>query len=312
MSSVVGDAPPIGNLELRHLHALRAVAEEGSFGRAAERLGYTQSAISQQVAALERAIGQPVFDRPGGPRRVTLTEAGSLLLERSGEILDRVAVTLADLAQLRSGERGTVRLGTFQSVSVSLVPRIMGRMRERWPLVEIELHELDDDDELEQGLLAGRLDLTFTVTGPDVEHPGIEFRELFSDPYLVLTPAGEPEGPFRAAALAERPVIGSHDSICERIVDEGLAAHGIQPAYAFRTGDNAAVHAMVRNGMGVAVMPRLAIDASDPTTTAREIDLDIPDRHVVIAWRAGTPGPLTARVVEVAAEVVGELGLAAG
>lgn len=298
-----------GSVELRHLQALRAVAEAGSFGRAATSLGYTQSAVSQQVAALERALGQKVFDRPGGPRPVTLTPAGQLVLERSGDVLDRVSVMLADLEQLRDGDRGHVGLGTFQSVSVNIVPRMLGRMRELRPLVDVELSELDDDDELERRLLTGELDLTFLVTGSEGLRAGIDYRELFSDPYLVLAPAGEPEGPFRVADLEARPVIGSHDSICERIVNEALHARGINPSYAFHTSDNSAVHAMVRNGMGVAVMPRLAVDLADPTVTVRPFDEPIPDRHVVIAWRSGTPGPLSAAVVDVATEVVAELGL---
>ena len=124
-------------LELRHLVALRAVAECGTFARAADCLGYTQSAVSQQVAALERVLGQKVFDRPGGPRPVVLTPSGRLLLERGEEILDRVAVTMADLAQVHDSERGRIRLGSFQSVSVHLAPPLLARLRAERPLVEV-------------------------------------------------------------------------------------------------------------------------------------------------------------------------------
>src|SRR5215813_12790179 len=103
-------------VELRHLAALQAVAETGSFGRAAERLGYTQSAISQQIATLERIVGQRLIDRPGGPRPVSLTEAGELLLRHADAIAARLQAAQADLAALDAGDAGPLRIGTYQSV----------------------------------------------------------------------------------------------------------------------------------------------------------------------------------------------------
>src|SRR5919108_1177491 len=90
-------------LEFRHLIALKAIAEEGTFGRAARRLGYTQSAISQQIATLERIVGQRLIDRPGGPRPVSLTEAGRLLLRHADGITARLQAAQADLGALRDG-----------------------------------------------------------------------------------------------------------------------------------------------------------------------------------------------------------------
>lgn len=302
----------VGDLELRHLVALRAVAALGTFGRAAKALGYTQSAISQQVASLERAIGQPVFDRPGGPRPVTLTPAGGLLLERARDILDRVAVALADLEQLRDGERGRIRLGSFQSVSVHLAPPLLRRLRAERPLVDVEMVESDDDAELERRVLSGELDATFLVRAPEGDRPGLEMTELFSDPYLVVVPADEPDGPFPAESLRTRAVIGNPVGVCERIVNSALHAQGIDLRYEFQTADNGAVHAMVANGMGVAVMPRLAVDPDDPAVAIRELEPPIPARQVVIARREGEPGPLTAAVVDAALAVVAEMGLRGG
>src|SRR5438132_9218966 len=103
-------------LELRHLIALKAIAEEGTFGRAAESLGYTQSAISQQIAMLERIVGEKLIDRPGGPRPVSLTEAGQLLLTHAEGITARLQAAQADLAALSNGDAGPLRVGTYQSV----------------------------------------------------------------------------------------------------------------------------------------------------------------------------------------------------
>ena len=109
-------------VELRHFAALQAVASEGSFGRAAERLGYTQSAISQQIQTLEKIVGEKLVERPGGPRPVSLTEAGRLLLRHADSIVARLQAAQADLHALRNGEAGVLRVGTFQSAGARLLP----------------------------------------------------------------------------------------------------------------------------------------------------------------------------------------------
>src|ERR687885_109013 len=120
-------------LELRHLLALDAVAREGSFGRAARSLGYTQSAVSQQIAALERIVGSRLIERPGGPRPVSLTEAGELLLRHSEAIAARLAAAQADLAALADGAAGVLRVGIYQGVGERLGPARGGRARRARP-----------------------------------------------------------------------------------------------------------------------------------------------------------------------------------
>src|SRR5881392_1638575 len=114
-------------VELRHFAALQALADEGSFGRAAGKLGYTQSAISQQIAMLERIVGERLVERPGGPRPVTMTEAGRLLLRHAESIIARLQAAQADLAALSAGEAGSLRVGTFQSVGAKVLPAVMRR-----------------------------------------------------------------------------------------------------------------------------------------------------------------------------------------
>src|SRR5215217_4552806 len=162
--------PSLQQVELRHLIALRAVAEARSFGRAAETLGYTQSAVSQQIAALERIVGEPLFDRPGGPKPVEITSAGEILLEHADAIVERVRAAEADLAGYRAGEVGRVAIGTFQSVSVEVLPHVIHQLRADRPDVEIKLLEEDEQDVLMKALGAGDLDLTFCV-GPVADGP---------------------------------------------------------------------------------------------------------------------------------------------
>src|SRR5919202_5644266 len=114
-------------VELRHLAALQALAEEGSFGRAAISLGYTQSAISQQIATLERLVGERLVERPGGPRRVSLTPAGRLLLRHARRVTDQLAAARADLEAWSEGRAGTLRVGTFHSAGARILPGAVRR-----------------------------------------------------------------------------------------------------------------------------------------------------------------------------------------
>ena len=115
-------------VEARHLAALQAIAEERSFSRAAERLGYAQSAVSQQIATLERAVGLKLVERPGGPRPVSLTEAGEVVLRHADRLLARLGALRADLDQLVAGESGTIRVGTFQSAGARILPGVDPRV----------------------------------------------------------------------------------------------------------------------------------------------------------------------------------------
>ncbi len=148
-------------VELRHFLALEAVAREGSFGKAATALGYTQSAVSQQIATLERIVGHRLIERPGGPKPVSLTEAGDLLLTHAGAISARIAAAQADLTALAEGQAGTLRVGVFQSVGQRILPEVMRRFVAAWPQVTVTLTESADDLELLGLVERGDLDLTF-------------------------------------------------------------------------------------------------------------------------------------------------------
>ena len=177
-------------LDLRHLVALKTIADEGSFGRAAERLGYTQSAISQQIATLERIVGLRLIERPGGPRPISLTEAGQILLRHADAIQARLLAAKADMAALEAGDAGRLRVGTFQSVGAKIIPRLLRRFSESHPHVEVVLRESQDEGELLEMIERGDLDLTFW-TLPVVPGP-YETVELLRDPYVLVVPAGSP------------------------------------------------------------------------------------------------------------------------
>ena len=177
-------------IELRHLAALEAVAEEGSFGRAAVRLGYTQSAVSQQIAQLEKVVGSKLVERPGGPRAVSLTDAGRLLLRHADAIVARLAAAQADMAALQAGEAGPLRVGILQSVGARLLPGLILRFKKEFPRVSVQVREGNTPEELLPLVESGELDLTFAEL-PLPEGP-FEWVELLRDPYVLMVAADSP------------------------------------------------------------------------------------------------------------------------
>jgi DNA-binding transcriptional LysR family regulator len=256
-------------VEIRHFAALQAVAAEGSFGRAAQKLGYTQSAISQQIATLERIVGERLVERPGGPRPVSLTEAGGLLLRHADSIVARLQAAQADLHALQAGELGTLRVGTFQSVGARLLPEVMRRFTQQWPQIEVMLEERDDEEIL--GVLErGEVDVGFVLL-PVGDAP-LETHELLRDPYVLVVPAGEKGVWPSLAAIAEAPLVGFRSGHSMDPVEAAFHADGLEPRWAFRSNDNQTVQGLVAAGVGHAVVPRLTVDESDTRTAIVELD----------------------------------------
>ena len=298
------------DLDLRHLLALDAVAVEGTFARAAERLGYTQSAVSQQIAALERAGGERVFDRPGGPRAVELTPFGAELLRGGRDLLGRVEALADDLDRFRAGHSGRLTIGTFQSVSSAVLPMVLGRFRAGHPDVEVQLFETDVDEELEAHLERGQTEVSFIVGQvAEPSQSGFESRLLLTDPFVLIARPGQfPPGPVSLDSVAGEPLIGQHPNSCQLLNEAGLRSAGLDPTYVFRSNDNGTVAAMVRAGMGVAVMPLLCTEPEDPRTELHPLDPPIPGRQVSIAWRSGrTLSPAADAFVELTTAVCAEL-----
>jgi DNA-binding transcriptional LysR family regulator len=296
------------DLELRHLVALDAVAGEGTFGRAAVRLGYTQSAVSQQIAALERLVGGSLFDRPGGPRPVALTPLGKLVLGHAREIIARVDAAGEAVERFQAGEGGRIDVGTFQSVSSMLLPAIVARLRATHPNVDIRLFEDEDKNHGPGKVVTGELDVSFTVGQPAA--PDLESVVLLDDPFVLVTRRGDvPEGPYPVAQLNGASLIGYPANLCQQEIEDGLRARGVIPTFVFRTLDNGAQLAMVRAGMGWAVMPMLCVDTRDPAIDIRPLQPAIPPRQVCLVWRRDrTLSPVAARLIELAREVATDLG----
>jgi DNA-binding transcriptional LysR family regulator len=244
--------------------ALRAVDETRSFSRAAERLGYAQSAVSQQIASLERAVGMRLVERPGGPRAVSLTEAGTILARHGDRILGRLGAARADLEALAAGAAGTVRVGTFQSAGARVLPAVLARYREAWPQVKVEVAERQADDELFELVEAGQLDLTFGIERADAPRPDFDRIELLQDPYVLLAPPWSPLAGLEAVDLAdldgEDVIANQPGGSCEPAIQRLWRESGATPNVVFRTDDNLTLQRVVGAGLGHAVVSELTVE----------------------------------------------------
>lgn len=297
-------------LELRHLVALKAIADEGSFGRAAQRLGYTQSAISQQIATLERVVGLRLIERPGGPRPVSLTEAGGILLRHAEAIEARLLAAKADMEALEAGDAGRLRLGTFQSVGTRVLPSLLRRFGQEHPRVEVVLQESSDEDELLELVERGELDVTFTTL--PVEHTALDQAELLRDPYVLVVPTGSPLAELhRAPTLREialQPIVGFNRCRAMDAVEAQLASSGRTPNVVFRSDNNGTVQGLVGAGMGVSVAPLLTVEPGDESVVTIDLPGRMPPRIIGLAWhRDRHLSPAATAFVETAAAVCAEL-----
>jgi molybdate transport repressor ModE-like protein len=273
-------------IEFRHLAALEAIASLGSFSRAAKRLGYTQSAVSQQLATLERVVGVRLVERSGGPRPVSLTEAGSLLLRHAEAIVARLQAARADMEALGAGSAGMLRVATFQSVGARVLPRVLREFRAAWPAIELQLREAETGEDLERLLERGEVDLAFVM--PPLGGPVLDCLDLLSDPYVVVVPASselaQGSGPLPLSDLAGEALIGYRTCSSIHALETSMRSLGVEPEVVFRSDDNSIVQGMVAAGLGAAILPLLAVDPANEGTVVRELIGGLPPRRIGIAW----------------------------
>jgi DNA-binding transcriptional LysR family regulator len=275
-------------VELRHLVAFETVVDTGSFARAAEELGYTQSAISLQIAALERAAGTRLLERPGGRRPVVPTDAGRRLLRHATRLTAQLQAAEADLTALAEGSARTLRVGTFQSASIRILPEVVQAVLGAHPGAELRLHEASWDSELLDQVERGQLDLTFAVL--PVEGP-FEHAALLRDPYVLLVQEGSPLARRREAPglseIARLPLIAYSSSTYG--VERAMRSRGIEPNVIFRTDESAAVQRLVAAGIGSALVARLSVDADVPGVVAIDASRRVPARDLGLVWHRDLP-----------------------
>src|ERR1700759_1864858 len=250
-------------LNLSRLRVLREVALHGSFSAAAEALDYTQSAVSQAVATLEAETGAPLLHRDR--RGVRPTAAGAALVAHADGILARIEAAEADVAAILGLSGGRLRMASFPTAGATLMPLAIARFRGAHPGVGLSLAE-GEPEEIAPRLRAGELDLAllFEFRGAGAKlGSGLARVALLEDPMHVALPRDHPlssQPRLRLADLgAESWIQTSAASPCARHVVRSCNAAGFEPDVSFESDDYATVQGLVAAGVGVALIPQLAL-----------------------------------------------------
>jgi DNA-binding transcriptional LysR family regulator len=295
-------------LNVIRLKVLKEVAYRGSFSAAAEALAYTQSAVSQQIAALESEAGMALLERH--PRGVSLTAAGQTLVSHAEGILARVDAAEASLAAIAGLRGGRLRVASFPTAGATLMPLAIATFSSAYPEIELTLAE-GEPEAIVGRLRAGELDLAllFEFDGEALLSEDVTRTELLEDPMYLALPREHPlvgKSRLRLADLAAQAwVQTSSSSPCARHVVRSCHAAGFEPNVAFESDDYQTVQGLVAAGVGVALIPELALSVVRDDIAIRTLSPAPPVRQVIAATPAG------ARLVPAAPAMLGVLEEAA-
>jgi DNA-binding transcriptional LysR family regulator len=261
----------------------------GSFSAAAEALSFTQSAISQQIAALERETGMTLVQR--NARSVRLTEAGEALVRHTEAILRRLSEAEAELEAIAGVRGGRLRMASFESAAATLMPLAIADFRSGHPGVELSLI-IGEPDEVQPQLKSGALDLVVAfdsrVRG---EVDGISRQHLISDPMFLVMPVDHPRAYKRHIRIADVAgdawVAGTADCECNRLIMRACAAAGFEPRIEFQTDDYTAMQGLVAAGVGVSLIAELGLTSISDDIVVRHLGRATPVRQIYAATLAG-------------------------
>ncbi|MBY8849618.1 LysR family transcriptional regulator [Saccharothrix sp. MB29] len=280
-------------LDVRRMQVLRAVVSTGSITAAAENLGYTPSAVSQQVAALEREAGLPLLDRVG--RGVRPTTAGRVLTEHAARIADRLVEAEAALADLRAGRTGRLRVRYFATAGAALVPPAVAAFRTAHPDVALDLKLTEPDDPAVE-VAAGPADVAVVVShAADEPTRGVHLVHLLDDPYLAVLPRGHELARKRVLDLADLAGEPWVDAVvppgpCRGIVLDACAGAGFAPTVVVEADDYPTAQGFVAAGLGVTIVPKLSLGVVHPGVVVRRLRRPEPTRTICAAAREDAVG----------------------
>jgi DNA-binding transcriptional LysR family regulator len=271
-------------IEIRHFAALAAIASEGSFRRAADRLGYVQSAVSRQIAYLEQATGARLIERSQGPGPVHLTEEGEMLLAHARDILGRLDAAQHDLAGVASASRGEVRVGYFPGVATRILPPALVAFGRRRPDAHLVAREAATDEPLFDLLSQGSIDLAFAHLPPK---PGpFASCELLQAPWVLVVPADSGLALSGAAPTVEQiarlPLIGL-SSGTDPWRETALGTQIPDPQIVARLDGADIAQALTGAGVGAAIVPQLAVH-EDPRTVALDLGHLLAPASIGLVW----------------------------
>jgi DNA-binding transcriptional LysR family regulator len=292
-------------LDVRRLRLLRELAHRGTIAAVADALAFTPSAVSQQLAVLEREAGLPLLERRG--RRVALTPAGLGLVAHAEAVLDRLEQAAAELAGARQGLAGPLRIGTFPSAGPALIPAALTILAARHPGLEPRVAELDPA--LVGGALrAGELDVALIHEydfAPGQPEPGLAAEPLCTEAMFLAAP-----GPAGIAGCADRPwITATPGTLCQQMTVRACQAAGYTPRVRHQVDDFATTLALVAAGQGVALVPQLGTAAPPAGVALTRVPLH---RRTQIAYRGGAARHPAVAAVAAALRAAVPAGLAPG
>ncbi len=293
-------------LNVTRLATFVEVARQGSISAAALELTYTQSAVSQQIAALEGEAGVALLERHA--RGVRLTAAGQALLAAAEGVLARLEAAEAELAAIGGLRGGLLRAASFPTAGATLMPLAIATFRARHPDVEITLAE-GEPEQIAPRLAAGELDLALLFEfddGPQHDE-SLQRVELLHDPMYLALPGGHRLARRRRLQLedlsGEAWIQTSSESACARYVVRSCMAAGFTPNVSFESDDYQTIQGLVAAGVGVALIPELALSSVRQDIATRRLDPQPPGRHVVAASPKGAPTPSATAMLAILQEI---------
>jgi molybdate transport repressor ModE-like protein len=292
-------------LDVKRLRVLREVARRGSFSAAAEALSYTQSAVSQQIAALEKESGAKLVDR--NARGIRLTDAGEALVRHADAILTRICDAEAELEAIAGLRGGRVRIASFATAGSTFVPSAIAAFHDRYPGVELRLTEADPEESV-PALKAGELDVAILFEPHGVgDLSDIDKVHLLEDPMSLVLPMNHRLADKARVRLkdleGERWIQSTLSCPCSAIVTDACRVAGFEPQVAFETDDYLTHQGLVAAGVGVAMIPSLGLAASRPDVVIRDIVGTQIKRDVcAVTLPGGRRSPATNAMIETLVE----------
>jgi DNA-binding transcriptional LysR family regulator len=258
-------------MDLRHLQTFKVIAEAGSFVQAAEQLQYAQSTLTLHIQQLEAELKVELFDRRR--RKIQLTAAGHTLLTHTQHILNQVAQMQQDLSDLANGESGSLRVGMIEPVARLYLIDVMRAFRERYPRIRLTIEILSTIRTHEQ-LIANHIDLG--ISTPPHAHAGLIFEPILTETFVLLLPKNhslqQRDEILLGDLCAECLLLTDPPCAYRTAIEQTFMAHGLSLAVGLEIGSLEAIKQAVQQGMGVAIMPKIAIRHIPDDTVVRHIE----------------------------------------
>ncbi len=295
-------------LDVKRLRILREVAQQGSFSAAGEALYLSQSAVSQQIATLEREVGMKLLDRTReGPK---LTDAGRVLVSHAEAAIARLDEAERELAAIAGLEGGELRLASFPSASATLLTEAVSTFHRRHPAVRLSVADAEPEESLPR-LRAGELDLALSFdysSRPSEDERDLERRLVLTESMHVALPKSHELASRSVVPLAELAEVewlcGSRPSSCGEVIFDACRSAGFEPRIGFESDDYHVMQGFIAAGLGVTLLPDLALATLRSDLVVRPTDPAPPERRVWAAARAeGSRSPATEEMLSILVEV---------